>query len=411
MKNILKSMIKIPILKKNIYDYLFGLLIIILPFSKSLPNIIMGFLFLIFIINFKKQDFKKPYKSPYFFLFLLVVYIILKAIINNSFIEDIDFYKKYFYLILIPLLFIKVKNLQLLKISAIITINATIIISLFKIVHFYHHFNFIPFADGWATNAVLILERPYAGIFCVIGVILSFDQILLKTKRKYLFVLSFILCAFFIFFISIRISIITLLILFLLYSIFYYKVTWKKKILFATGIFLMFASIFFLNKNIMKRFFIDGSLNKAVQTTKQFEPRVIIWSCAEEITHQNDFSMLFGTISYSNIKKSLVDCYSVSLTNNSRRIWFVETSYNTHSQFIDFYLIGGLTAIFLFAFFLIKYVFLNRKDFCSVAMILSFILILCIENVFHRQFGCFIFTIFTAMYLNNNYNLSKNDQD
>jgi hypothetical protein len=371
----------------------------------------MGLLCLIFIVKFEKQDFLNFHKSAYFFLTLLVITIVVQALINKSFGEDFSYYKKYFYLILLPILAIKVRNVQLLKVSAIITITATILVSIFKIIRFYYHFNFIPFADGWATNAVLVLERPYAGIFCVLGVVLSFEQIVLKTKRNYFFFLSFLLSTFFIFFISIRISIITLLILFLLYGFFYSKVAWKKKMVFLASIFVLFTSALLLNKNILKRFFIEGSLDKIVQTTKQFEPRVIIWSCAEEIAKQDDFSALFGTNSYSNIKKSLTDCYSVSVIDSSRRSWFIETSYNTHSQFIDLYLIGGLTALLLFILFILKNMYHNRKDFFTVAILVSFVMILMIENVFHRQFGCYIFTVFTSLYLIKNRNLQQNDQD
>jgi O-antigen ligase len=258
----------------------------------------------------------------------------------------------------------------------------------------------MPFADGWATNAVLVLERPYAGIFSIICIILSFDQILLRTKGKQLFIASLLLSIFFVFFISIRISIVTLFILFLLYGLFYLKVYWKKKAIFSMVIFFIFITVFLLNKNIAKRFFIDDNLNQTFKTTVKFEPRVIIWSCASDISKQENFSVLFGTDSYSNIKQSLTKCYSEKLSDYSRRNWFVETSFNTHSQFIDLYLIGGIFAILLFALFLINSLLISYKDFCSVAIIISFLMFFLIENVFHRQFGCFIFTIFTSLYLN-----------
>ena len=388
-------------LKENGYDYLFSALILILPFSNSIPNLIMGLLLLIFIISFKKEQFSNFHKSSFFFLILLVLYLFLTAIGNNTFIIDMVFYKKYFYLIIVPILFLKVKNFNLLKLAAIITINATILISIYKIIRFYHYFNYMPFADGWATNAVLVLERPYAGIFSLMCIILSFDQILLNTKGRYLFILSLLLSIIFIFFISIRITILTIFVLFLIYGLFYLKVSWQRKTLFSMGVFSVFIAVFLLNKNIAKRFFIDENLNQTVQTTVKFEPRVIIWGCASEIPKQDNFSVLLGTDSYSNIKQSLTNCYSEKVTDYSRRNWFVETrNFNTHSQFIDLYLIGGLIAILLFLIFLIKSIYFNYKDFCSVAIIVSFIMILTIENVFHRQFGCFIFTIFTALYIN-----------
>jgi len=396
-------------LQKNIFDFLFALLIFVLPLSRALPNLIVALLILLFSISFKKELLKNYYKSPFFILNILVLYLFLQALINNTFLQDIGFYKKYFYLIIIPILFLKVKNLQLLKISSIITINLTIIISIFKIINFYYYFKYIPFADGWATNSVLHLERPYAGIFSVICVVLSFEQIILKTKGKLLFIMSFLLSLLFIFFISIRISIITLFILFVVYGVFYLKINWKKKVLFSTVLVLFFTIIFVLNKNLSKRFFLDNNLKKMVETTKKFEPRVVIWDCANTITEQDDFSMLFGTNSYSNIKLSLIKCYSESIADFSRRSWFLQHKFNTHSQFIDLFLIGGLISILLFLLFLIKSLVDNYYNFYTVAIFISFIMILFIENIFHRQFGCFIFTIFTSLFLRKNINLLKDD--
>lgn len=389
------------------FDYIFAGLIMVLPFSNAIPNIILGVLILIALINVNKSYFKNYFKSPYFILTLLFSYIFCQAIFNQTFIVDIEFYKKYCYLIIVPFLFLKVRNINFLKLVSLIVINFTVIISICKIGKFYYFFKFLPFSDGWSTNAVLVLERPYMGIFCVIGAILSFEQLVLKSKGKYLFILSFLLCVSFIFFISIRISIITILILFFIYGFFYYNVSWKRKFLYGLALFSVFISMFFLNTNISKRFFVDENLAKTVQTFNQMEPRVIIWNCAQEITNQDTFSVLFGTYSYTNIRESLVNCYSRTLVDNSRRNWFVETSYNSHSQFIDFYLIGGLIGLFLFIFFFIRSIYNKRSDFCSIAIIVSFILFLTIENVFHRQFGCLIFTIFTSLFLIKNKSLEK----
>lgn len=384
----------------NSYDYLFAILILLLPFSKGIPNIIMAGLLLIFLIDFKKQYFQGFYKSPYLIIFFLTLYLFGQAIINGTFIMDFEFYKKYLYLIIIPILFLRVNNYQLLKITAIVSINATILISLFKILKFYSNFGYLPFNDGWATNFVLVLERPYAGIFSIICIILSFDQIQRKTKSEYLFIASALLSVFFILFIAIRVSILTLFLIFGLYIFFYMKVAFKRKAMFFIVLLISLLLTLAFNKNISKRFFINDSIEKTLQTTKQFEPRIIIYSCAKEITQQPEFSIIFGTNSYTNIENSLVNCYSNSVEDYSRRSWFLEHRFNTHSQFIDLYLIGGLIAIFLFLTFLIKSVRDNYTDFSTVAMIVSFVMILCIENILHRQFGCFIFTIFTALFLN-----------
>ncbi|CAM3756432.1 hypothetical protein FLCU109888_00005 [Flavobacterium cucumis] len=176
------------------------------------------------------------------------------------------------------------------------------------------------------------------------------------------------------------------------------KMTSKKKIFLSIFLMISLTSITFLNKNIAKRFFIDKNISDIVQTIIEFEPRIVIWRCADLITEQKDFSVFFGTNSYSDIKNSLINCYSDSITDNSRRNWFLVNKFNTHNQFIDLYLIGGLIAFLIFIIFLTISIINNHKSFFSVAIFITFTMVLLIENIFHRQFGCLIFSIFTSLY-------------
>jgi uncharacterized metal-binding protein len=85
--------------------------------------------------------------------------------------------------------------------------------------------------------------------------------------------------------------------------------------------------------------------------------------------------------------------------DQSRQQWFLYQNFNTHSQFVDLFLLGGMVAILLFCSFLVVYFMSVRTSFNAVAIGVAFLSVLLIENVFHRQFGCFIFSIFTALYL------------
>lgn len=398
---------KIRYYSTNSYDYFFAVLILLLPFSKSVPNIIMVLLAVLFMIDFKREDLTNYTKSPNFILLLLVSYLFGQAVLDGSFITDIEFYKKYFYVLIIPILFLKVKDFELLKKVALLTINATIIVSLFKIAVFYYNFGYFPFNEGWATNYVLVLERPYAGIFSILSLILSFDQLQKKSEKRFLFLASFLLSVFFILFIAIRISIVTIFVLFGIYVFFYMRIALKRKAILFIGLLTTITLGLIVNKNISKRFFINDSIEKTLEKAKQSEPRVIIYGCAKGITEQADFSVFFGTNSYSNIEKSLVDCYKTTIEDYSRRNWFLEKRYNTHSQFIDFYLIGGLIAIIIFLGFFIKSFYKFRSNFFAVAVLISFFMMLAIENIFHRQFGCFIFIIFTGLYLNEKSDYGK----
>ena len=382
------------------YDILFAAMIVVLPFSKVLPNIVMAVLIFIFVLDFQKKHISNYAKSHFLLLLVLVLYLSFQALANGTFGVDISFYKKHAYLILLPILTMRVIDAQKIKVAFIICVNVAIIVSLFMIVKFRYKFGYFPMGDSWATNYVLVQERPYAGIMSIIAIILSFEQIVKKSKRQLFFIASLMLSIAFIFFIAIRISALTIFLLTFVYILFYLKTPVVRKLMLFGGLIAAALLLFISNKNISKRFFIQESVEKTVATTKELEPRFIIYSCVGEIMETPGFSFLFGTDSYSNIEKGLKECYEVSVEDYSRKQFFVDSGFNTHSQFIDFYLIGGLIAILMFIIFLATGFYYSYTNFYSIAILLAFILILAIENIFHRQLGCFIFSIFTALYFN-----------
>lgn len=383
-----------------VYDYLFGILILVMPFGNALSNISIIILVLLFGLRFQKSMIITWFKSPLFIIAVLVFYLVLQAFINKSFSDDLNYYSRYGYLILVPILVFGINNTQIVKIAAICSVNLIIIISLVNIFIFYDKFGFFPFADSWATNAVLVLERPYTGIYCLISIVLSLEQLLHNKKFKAFFVASLLISVLFIFFISIRISIISFVLISIIYSFFYFKRNIKHKVFMIISLVALLTTFLFLNPNITKRFFLESNIEKSLEKFKESEPRIIIWNCAKQVINQNDFSFFLGTNSYSNIKNTMVQCYKDSIQDYSRKNWFLSRKYNTHNQYLDFYLIGGAFALALLFYFLFNYFIVNKKNFPPVAVIICFTVMMFVENIFHRQFGCLIFTIFVTLPLN-----------
>jgi len=191
------------------------------------------------------------------------------------------------------------------------------------------------------------------------------------------------------------------LIISILYGLFYVKVNLKTKVIVLISITTLFFTTIVLNPNIAKRFFVQNNIESTITKFKESEPRIIIWNCAYQITQQEDFSILTGTNSYTNIKNSMVSCYETSIEDYSRNQWFLSRKYNTHNQYLDFYLIGGVLALFSLLVFFFIFFIKNKNNFYAIAIITSFFVMMIVENVFHRQFGCLIFTIFTSLVLNN----------
>jgi len=57
-------------------------------------------------------------------------------------------------------------------------------------------------------------------------------------------------------------------------------------------------------------------------------------------------------------------------------------------------LIGGLIGLGLFVAFFIKLFIEVRKNFFQTAIVVSFLLFFSVENIFYRQFGCYLVGIF-----------------
>ena len=398
MINLNKKWPRISVTVSEAYDILALLFILVLPFSAALPNIILGALLLLYCIDFNRECFLTFVKSPFIVLTILLLILFAQAIYTNSFVSDFTYYRKHLYLLAMPILFFKVNNLRLIKKATLIAVCAMILVSVYRIIKFYMVFKFFPFAEGWATNFVLLLERPYAGLFAVIAMIISVDLFFNTEKKKHLYIMSFFLCFGFVFMISIRTSILTFLLLFLIYIVFYLRATLRRKALFLLGLFLTVSLFVFLNKNIAKRFYIKNSFSESIENTQKFEPRVVIYGCVENIIQGPNFSFWNGEDSYQALQKKLNDCYGSSINEYGKRNWFLDENFNTHNQFIDFFLIGGIIPFLLFVLFLTWTLVCVYKNFAATAIVLSFTMVLLIENLFHRQFGCFLFAVFLSIY-------------
>jgi O-antigen ligase len=115
--------------------------------------------------------------------------------------------------------------------------------------------------------------------------------------------------------------------------------------------------------------------------------RTIIWDCALKISSQST-NKLFG-IGFKETSNQLVSCYGDVINDEPTKQKFITKRFNTHNQYIDFYLSSGLVSLILFIsvllFLLIKY----HDNFYPTALIVTIILFGMVENYFHRQVGAY----------------------
>src|SRR5690606_15993077 len=98
-----------------------------------------------------------------------------------------------------------------------------------------------------------------------------------------------------------------------------------------------------------------------IENTMTYELRVVVWKCAETIISQKGFSLT--GIGFDNTKDQLVSCYEEQISNINKKEKFVSERYNTHNQFLDFYLSAGFIALLLFVLFIGVSFISTRKQF------------------------------------------------
>ena len=385
-------------LPKDLFNWLFATLIFVLPFSAAIPNVLLAVALLAFLVSFRRSDLNKVKQSPFLLFNLFVLYLVIKSVINGDLLSDLKYFSVYLIICLVPVLISKVDNILLLKRTALVSINLTISISIVQIFIFHNKFGYFPFTHGWAVNWVLWLERPYAGIFSILSIILSLDLLVNTKKHRSWYAASLFVSVLFIFFMSARMSMLTCIIGGTIYILFYLKRPIFQRAIFFAVILLTIVIAAFNSRNITKRFFIKDSVSQTIQGAKAEEPRVVIWSCAYKMAGSDEFNLLSGLASYSDIKNSFNECFG-TIEDQSKRDFFINNGFNAHNQFIDFFLIGGLLGISLFTAFLIALIMYVRQNFFALSIVLAFILFLLVENVFFRQFGAYLFSIFVALYI------------
>jgi O-antigen ligase len=307
---------------------------------------------------------------------------------------------------LLVLLYIPLQNYKKINKAIIYSALAAILFSVIKLIMLInegHPFNFLESAP--LIEAVLI-DRLYLGLLSILSILISLKAIknTYHPDNRYYFI-NIIINVLFILLIVSRIAIATLVIIFLLS--FLYKIRRGPQFMFATGILLLgFILAFIFNNDLRKEIFYSNRTIQnqgLIENTLAFEPRVIIWSCAYQLSKYD--STMFKGLGFLNTNNMMETCYETTIKDNSKRNWFIAQRYNTHNQFIDIYLGAGIFALALLILGILTLLIRNRKRFYPTALIVTFIAFAFVENVFHRQIGAYYigFILLTLIIeLNNN---------
>ena len=294
----------------NIYSILFYILCFFIPFEnniRAVPNIMLASLAILFPFLIKKEKILYLINKSYIIFFLLIIYIIVRSsfiILNNL---DFNFIKKALIVVAFTILSLPVLNKKQIVFSFILGVFLSIVISSFYLIEYIivnENFNF---SNGDNINKILITERLYLGFMCTLSFAFSFAYLSKQKKLiNYGLIANIVMCSLFIFIISARIAIISVILIALVYIYNYLNI--KKALLLSILFLSMLVVPFILNPNLGNRFFYLNDENKDYfQKLKDWEPRVVIWDCSYNIFTQKS-NLIFGDGAYLT-KTNLNLCY------------------------------------------------------------------------------------------------------
>ncbi len=382
----------------NFKLYILYLLMFFMPLWRTGDNILLGFLFLFSLYDAKKSG-RLNIKNLYPF-FLYMFYFCILIVFQNSF--ELD--KKYI-ILLLPILILPFSLQSFTKGEIIKSYNFFVlgvfiaqIIASFGIVeyYFFSEGKKVALANYNQVNEILRFERPYLGFFSAISLIISYFSY--KKSQKWFYIVSSFVSLFIIVIISARLPFLVLLIatIVLLFS----KIKSRKfKIIIISTALTGLTLLGFLETPLKHRF----------QMIK-FDARVTIWEGSIKQLNTTE-KYIFGIGSQSKISENLLDYYKneANFEYNPEKQRFVNKNYNTHNQYLNEFIRGGILGLILFlSLILVSFVKLIKKnDIFGFLLLLSVSLFLFVENLLERQMGVY-FVSLVLSYAYNNYKYENN---
>lgn len=381
------------ILLGAIYPYAFFLLYLIIPFDnyiRALPNILLGILLVAFPFIVKREDFKKLKSAPTVLFFLFFLFLILNAGFFGTLQTDFNIIKKVLIVVGLIILYIPVGDVGKMKRAITFSSLAAILFSVVNIVISINGSGDLLLENYPQLIEMLLIDRLYLGFLGVLSILISYNSLQSQfhpENRYYLF--NIIVNLLFLFLIASKIALITLLFVFILRQ-FYGRRKGIKIIAAVLLISLLTAVFISVKDDIQDKKFLTANTETETNFVKNsltWDTRTVVWHCANIISKEIGFSI--NGLGFKGLKDKLVECFDQKIQDSEKRARFMSARFNSHNQFIDFYLSSGIISVLIFCSSLLFLFLRGRKDFFVTALLLVLVSYCFVENIFHRQLGAY----------------------
>ncbi len=397
------------ILLAAIYPYVFILLYLIIPFDdyvRALPNILMLILVVAFPIIIKKEDFKKISKSSMLLLVFFIAFLLINSFVQGRFELDFVYIKTMMIPLGIVFLYLPIADFKKVNKAIVFSSFIAIIYTLVQFIILVNQNSDVSLLFFQETVDALLIDRVYVGLLCVLSILICYKSLTKEfhPDNKY-YLTCIILNSAYLLLIMSKTALVLLFFIVVLRQ-FYGK---NKKIsLSVTAIILtlLASTIFFKFPDIFENPFQPNKDISKVNYTESTIPlgyRTLVWECSSKIANENT-NKLFG-IGFRETSNKLVNCYENEIEDINTRQNFINKRFNTHNQYLDFYISSGLISLILYLGILVILLFKHHKHFFPTALVLTFILFGLVENYFHRQVGAYYLGFVLVILLINNKNV------
>ncbi len=393
------------ILLTAIYPYVFVLLYLIIPFdeyARALPNILMAILVIAFPFVIKKDDFKKLVTKPTLVLILFFVFLLVNAFIQGTLKEDIGIINKMMIPIGLVFLYLPIANFKKLKKAIVFSSFIAIIFTLIQFMILINNDVEVSLLFFQETVDALLIDRVYIGLLCVLSILISYQSLTKKYHPDNSYYLaSIIISGLYLLLIMSKTAIIILVVLLVVRQFYGPNKKFRLIITSAILLILLLLTYFKLQPNLKNIISSKNNLSQVSynESNMPLGYRTLIWECALKIASETPNKLL--GIGFKETSNNLVSCYNEEITDAITKRNFVSKKFNTHNQYLDFYISSGLISLVLFIstllFLLIKY----HNKFFPTALIITIILFGMVENYLHRQVGAYYIGFVLVMLLIN----------
>lgn len=391
------------ILSRTFYIFLL-LVCAFLPFTILLTSYLIIITIAICLCYSFYKGLKNGEVNKYYTLLIAMYLLTLLSFFNSQNIKPVFInLEQKLPLLVFPIIFLLGPKLSESKIrSMLITFVCSVAIVSF--LSFRNGFSW-GYRDG-ALYDNLLIRHPYLGMYCVVCFFFCVE-IISETKARHVRFIFITLAIFYVVFLLIlfaKMSIVTLFILAFIYVIFklYYKQ--KRNLAFFIVVLLTLCLIYGGLINQTGREFMREVVSLTNLDFNKYNPtlvnslnlRWIHWSCSFEILFtQNNWLLGVGV---GDAQALLNKCYANKIGDQS---FLAIGNFNSHNQFITFWLELGLVSLLFFVFHLlaILFLYLKNKDLLAVVFTIGIFFFCITESIFEVQKGIVFYCLFQSIFL------------